>query len=378
MDYYDENDDLKSSDKQYEKSNRKRNKEKKHFRNKKETFNICIIIIIILIIIVILILIFNRILNSERNSFENKINKLNLEIKILLQNNSLLIKEKEHYKNITTNILGKSEKYNDFDWKINKAYKIVAISYGDAKFSNQLKINGRSALEIAKVDEFYGYTPNDIDPKFKEKNKDILDRPRGNGYWLWKPYFLYRTMKEKLDYGDFLIYSDAGILYIDAAQKLVDFLNKKKTDVYMHRLPHLEKHFTKKTAFILLGAIGPFYAETGQFNAAFQIYRKTKFTEFFLKEYLYFAQDKRIITDDPNEPGVENYPDFKEHRHDQSILSLLVKKYGLVNSNKANVDLNAAKNFTEEMPTIFCHYRRRGGDYESIKNMCKDIRGNVL
>ena len=103
MDYYDENDDLKSSDKQYEKSNRKRNKEKKHFRNKKETFNICIIIIIILIIIVILILIFNRILNSERNSFENKINKLNFEKKILLQNNSLLIKEKEHYKNITTN-----------------------------------------------------------------------------------------------------------------------------------------------------------------------------------------------------------------------------------------------------------------------------------
>ena len=88
--------------------------------------------------------------------------------------------------------------------------------------------------------------------------------------------------------------------------------------------------------------------------------------------------DKRIITDDPNEPGVENYPDFKEHRHDQSILSLLVKKFGLVNSNKANVDLNAAKNFTEEMPTIFCHYRRRGGDYESIRNMCKDIRGNVL
>ena len=47
----------------------------------------------------LLILIFNRILNSERNSFENKINKLNFEKKILLQNNSILIKEKEHYKN---------------------------------------------------------------------------------------------------------------------------------------------------------------------------------------------------------------------------------------------------------------------------------------
>ena len=153
----------------------------------------------------------------------------------------------------------------------------------------------------------------------------------------------------------------------------------KKADVYMHRLPHLERQYTKKSAFILLGADGPFYAETGQFNAAFQIYRKTRFTEFFLKEYLYYAQDKRILTDDPNESGIENYPGFRGHRHDQSILSLLVKKYGLVNANKANVELKVAQNFTEEMPTIFCHYRRRGAsDYESIKNMCKDVRGNVL
>ena len=179
---------------------------------------------------------------------------------------------------------------------------------------------------MAKVDEFYGYTPDDIDPEFKKKNEDILNRPRGNGYWLWKPYFLYRTLEEKLDYGDFLIYSDAGILYMDAAQKLVDFLNKKNTDMYLHRLPHLERQYTKRTAFILLGVDDPFYAETGQFNAAFQIYRKTKFTEYFLKEYLYYAQDKRIITDDSNEMGEENYHEFKDHRHDQSILSLLIKK----------------------------------------------------
>ena len=378
MDYYDENENLKSSERQNERSNRKRNKEKKHFKNKKGTFNICLIIILIIIIIAILILIFNRILNRERNFFENKINKLNSEKKLLLQNNSLLIKEKDHYKNITENILNKLGKYNDFDSSLDKTYKIVAISYGDYSFSKQLQFNGKSALEIAKVDEFYGYTPNDIDPEFKKKNEEILQKSRGNGYWLWKPYFLYRTMKEKLNYGDFLIYSDAGILYVDTAQKLVNFLNKKKTDIYMHRLPHLERHYTKRNAFILLGADGPFYAETGQFNAAFQIYRKTKFTEFFLKEYLYFAQDKRILTDDPNEPGIENYPDFKAHRHDQSILSLLVKKYGLVNANKANVGLKVAQNFTEEMPTIFCHYRRRSGNYESIKNMCKDVKGNVL
>ena len=233
MDYYDENDNLKSSEK--EKYNRKRNK---YIKNKKETYNVCFGIIIIAILVSILFFVFNKILNKEKNELENKIHKLNLEKQLLMQNNSLLIKENEHYKKITSNLLNEKNKY-DLKRTTNKTHKIVAISYGDSKFARQLEFNGKSALEMAKVDEFYGYTPDDIDPEFKKKNEDILNRPRGNGYWLWKPYFLYRTLEEKLDYGDFLIYSDAGILYMDAAQKLVDFLFgttiHKKNSIYFIR-----------------------------------------------------------------------------------------------------------------------------------------------
>ena len=256
--------------------------------------------------------------------------------------------------------------------------QIVCISYGDESFKQSLEYNGKSALEIAKADEFYGYTPEDIDPEFKAKNDYILSKGRGNGYWLWKPYFLYKTLTEKLNDGDYLIYSDAGIFYVDLAQKLVDFLNEKKAEMYFHRLPHLEKVYTKRDAFILMGVDGPFYAETGQFNAAFQVYRKSKFTEFFLGEYLYYAQDKRIITDDQNEMGTPNYEGFIDHRHDQSILSLLTKKYGQVNANKTNLNIDLIKNYQEVMPTIFCHHRRRGfTSYDELKSMCQNIKGDI-
>ena len=45
--------------------------------------------------------------------------------------------------------------------------KIVAISYGSEEYKQQLEWNKKSkksALEIAKVDEYYGYGPEDIDP----------------------------------------------------------------------------------------------------------------------------------------------------------------------------------------------------------------------
>ena len=367
---------IEASENQVENYYKKRTKEKKNLKKKIDFINYyCILaltIIFILFIISIFIIIFNLILNQERNFFENEINKLEYEKSLIKKNNTQLQKEIEQYKNPESLIkLTKKSNYN-------RNYTITAISYGNERYSRQLEFNGRSALEIAKVDKFYGYTPKDIDPEFREKNKYILDKLRGNGYWLWKPYFLYKTLTEKLNYGDYLIYSDAAILYVDSAEKIVDFLNKKNLDMYTHRLPHLERKFTKRDAFILLGVDTPFYAETGQFNAAFQIYRKTTFTEYFLKEYLYYAQDKRIITDDSNEMGEENYPEFKDHRHDQSILSLLIKKYGQVNSNKTNLDLEEIKKYEEDMPTIFCHYRQRGvSDYDALKNMCKNVRGNI-
>ena len=375
MDYFDENENtyLKSSSVH----NKRRIKDKKLLKNKdnKETiFSPSIIIMIIILIIFILVFIFSLMIRRERKYFNNIIENLEIKYQKLDKNNSLLQEEKGKIEKINKQI---SKELTDLK-NGSKKGKIVCISYGDESFKQSLEYNGKSALEIAKADEFYGYTPEDIDPEFKAKNDYILSKGRGNGYWLWKPYFLYKTLTEKLNDGDYLIYSDAGIFYVDLAQKLVDFLNEKKAEMYFHRLPHLEKEYTKRDAFILMGVDGPFYAETGQFNAAFQVYRKSKFTEFFLGEYLYYAQDKRIITDDQNEMGSPNYEGFRDHRHDQSILSLLTKKYGQVNANKTNLNIDLIKNYQEVMPTIFCHYRRRGfGSYDELKSLCKDVKGDI-
>ena len=351
---------LKSSHKYDKKESRRKNKLKQILFNRNKKIFIYISLSIGLILIVsIFIYTFYKILSYERNTYNKELLTLNEQKNILQVNNEIIKKEYEDYKKIS---LIKSNKT-----------KIVAISYGSMVYEKSLEFLKKSALEIAKVDEFYAYRPDDIDKEFKEKNKEILSRPRGNGYWLWKPYFILKTLKEKLEDGDYLIYSDAGIIYIDKAQLIVDFLNKRNAEMYMHRLPHLEKYYTKRDAFILMGVDSPFFSETGQFNAAFQIYKKSKFTEIFLEEYLYYAQDKRIITDDSNTLGQPNYEGFRDHRHDQSILSLLTKKYSQVNANKMNIDVQIAKNFTELMPTIFCHYRSGGfSSYEELKIYCKN------
>ena len=253
--------------------------------------------------------------------------------------------------------------------------KIIAITYANAIFQKQLEFNKKSALEIGKVDEHIIYGPNDIDPEFKEKNKEILSKFKGNGYWLWKPYFIYKTFKEKLREGDYIIYTDAGILYMNSTYLVIDFLKQQNAEMWMNRLDLKERLYSKRDAFILMGVDMPFYSETYQYMGGIQIYRKSKYTEKFIEQLLFYSQDKRIILDTPNTLGVENYPGFKENRHDQTDLSLLLKKYGEANSGNPTLspdEINNGKHIL--MPNIFCIYRRIPfKDFDELKEKCINI-----
>ena len=222
-----------------------------------------------------------------------------------------------------------------------------------------MKLNKKSAIEIGKVDEHYSYGPKDIDQDFKEKNKEILLKRRGNGYWLWKPYFILKTLKEKLNDGDYLLYTDAAILYMNSTYQVIEFLKEQKAEMWMNLLIFKEKIWSKRDAFVLLGVDLPFFRETNQYMAGIQIYRKSKYTEKILEELLYYSQDKRLITDMKNTQNFPNYKGFRDNRHDQTILSLLIKKYRIANSGKTNLSLDEIyKRKSILMPNIFCIYRR--------------------
>ena len=206
---------------------------------------------------------------------------------------------------------------------------IVAINYADKKFSKAQKWNLKTALHWG-ADKVIGYTPEDIDEEFSRKNKDILSAKKGNGYYLWKPYFLNKAYKELQD-GDYLIYTDAGSIYVNKIQYLIECMEREKLDIMTFSLETdmLERKYNKRDALILMGCDSPEYTNTPQSIGGYVLLKKTPFVEKFLKEDLEYAQDPRIITEQENTQGLPNYPDFVVHRHDQAVWSLMVKKYHL-------------------------------------------------
>lgn len=206
---------------------------------------------------------------------------------------------------------------------------IIAINYANEDFQKAQKLNLETALQWG-ADKVIGYTPEDMDDEFREKNKEILSAKKGNGYYLWKPYFLNKAYQELKD-GDYLIYTDAGSVYVNKIQYLIDCMEREKVDlmVFSLELEMLERKYNKRDALILMGCDSTEYTDTPQSIGGYVVMKKSPFVENFLKEDLEYAQDPRIITEQNNTQGLPNYDDFVVHRHDQAVWSLMVKKHKL-------------------------------------------------
>lgn len=201
------------------------------------------------------------------------------------------------------------------------------INYANLKYFESQKKCTQSAKDFG-FDEVISYSINDLDSDFLEKNKEILKLPRGAGYWVWKSYIIKKTL-DKLNYGDLLVYSDSGSIYQSSVQPLIDTIINDTNGVLSFELTGLiEKSYTKMDCFNLRGLNNPKYTDTSQRESTYIWLIKNDLTIKLISEFVEYSQNKHIITDLPNITG-NNFPTFKDHRHDQSIWSLLCKKYDI-------------------------------------------------
>jgi hypothetical protein len=168
---------------------------------------------------------------------------------------------------------------------------------------------------------------------FYAANRRILDRPRGAGYWLWKPFIILDALN-RMDEGDVLLYADAGIEVVAD----LSCLTKHCRDAggLMLFAGHYEDigalgpnscgRWTKRDCFVLMGCDERRYYDAQMADASFLVLGKTEHTRRFVSEWLAYCMHGAIVTDEPNVCGLPNLPEFIDHRHDQSVLALLAAR----------------------------------------------------
>lgn len=232
--------------------------------------------------------------------------------------------------------------------------KVHLVNFATPNFYKAQKKLNKSALRFG-VDQCISYNKRILNKtEFYKKNKKILEQERGAGYWLWKPFIILETLRAAED-GDIVIYSDSGAEIIAPLEPLTDLCQQKGGillfNVHTPNNKHTNLMWTKRDCFVLMDADTPRFHDAQQINGTPQLYQKSPRSIAFLEEWLNYCTDERILTDIPNRCGLDNYAEIKDHRHDQSVLSIL----GVRNEIETFRDPSQFGNHLKLVP-----YRNRG------------------
>jgi hypothetical protein len=201
--------------------------------------------------------------------------------------------------------------------------KIYLVSYANARYVPDQALLTASALQFGVTDVRPWSQQMLHRTAFYSENKAILDLPRGAGYWLWKPFIISETLKE-MEEGDCLIYSDSGIEVVADLTPLLRIAFER--DLVFFSGTGQCRQWTKRDCFYFLNADEPSFHDAQMVDASFLVSAKNSFVNSFMAEWLKTCRDPRILTDEPNTSGLPDLPGFIEHRHDQSVLSILVRR----------------------------------------------------
>jgi len=210
--------------------------------------------------------------------------------------------------------------------------KLVFLSFADSRMVDALQRIGREANNMKVFDDIILMSEKELDASFWDQfGAYCMSNKRGFGYWIWKSHIIRQTL-EKLSEGDFLVYCDAGcVLNPRGIGKLEQYLVKAKMSkmgLTAFSTGLLERCWCK-------GDVLDFFqyynereiTESPQYMSGIIVICKNKINIDFVREWERISQVRPDLVDD-SPSQIPNHAGFSENRHDQSIYSLLIKKYG--------------------------------------------------
>ncbi len=205
------------------------------------------------------------------------------------------------------------------------------ITFGNTKYQNSVKRICLEAKKIAVFDRVTGYGEQELFSfsEFQQHRDFVYSNPRGFGYWLWKSFLTMKYM-ENMNENDILVYADAGCVIQEKGRKRMleyfEMVKNHPSGILGFELPHVEKTWSKMDLVQYLNAEQ--YIESDQLVGGIFVLRNCENTRNLVKQWYETGCNYSLIDDSPSKSP--NDPSFIEHRHDQSIFSLLRKRSGCV------------------------------------------------
>ena len=221
-------------------------------------------------------------------------------------------------------------------------------------YSPDLKRSAQRFKEQAEkmkiYDKIFMFTQDDLNDDFKNYVTTLLKlgKKKGYGYWVWQTFF-HKKVLSQLNEGDIYHWCDVGCHFnIKGKQRLEEYLeilSKEPTGFLGFQYKNLNnKDFPKKLIFpnyienqytksdlikyFKLDNQDPIMRSPQVWGGSFFI-RKCEKSIAIMDEHFKITRNRFDLIDDDEKKFVEKpLPEFIQHRHSQSVLSIIVKKAG--------------------------------------------------
>lgn len=222
--------------------------------------------------------------------------------------------------------------------------KKVICTFGSHYLTKGFPRFRQMAESMNIFDDILTFSQKNLDSNFLKKwGRYLIPYSRGFGYWCWKPYIILNALKN-MDDGDILLYSDVGCYFNPKGRdRLLEYfeitentptgiLGVRSQEEGYNNMPetlYYEYEWTKGDILEYFQVYDDkLYTHTPQFESGIIFFKKNPLTIQFVEDwYQAYLDDYSLATDSPSR--IPNLTGFHENRHDQSIYSILGKKYGI-------------------------------------------------
>ena len=217
---------------------------------------------------------------------------------------------------------------------------LCSFASNDLKRSKSRFIEQAKKLKLFQSIKVFG--SQDLN-KFKRRQiENFLKKgeKRLYGYACWKPYVI-KSFLDEIPKNSIMQYADIGCHFnIKGISRLHDYINickKKNILTFQYKKPnfkkfkkfkfqrHLENEYTKADLWKHLRIKNNSkFLKNEQILSGVIFFKNNKFTRNIVTQWCKYSDINKLIDDSQSKN--KNHSNFIEHRHDQSIFSLLCKK----------------------------------------------------
>ena len=215
--------------------------------------------------------------------------------------------------------------------------RIHLVTFASPRFRHRQFLLGWSALANGVVDTVTHWTPEELlAAGFENRCPTIRLTERGSGFYAWKPFIIQKKL-EVAPEGDIVFYCDVGRtfpykLLSSSLQVFLDWMKTHKQSI----MPGIQipwggpmSMWTKRDAFISMSMDTPSIHAAAPIQASFSMWINGLDSKEIVAEWMNLSAQRQLISDDPSVMGLPELSGYIEHRHDQSLLSLVCLKHGI-------------------------------------------------